>query len=349
MLTVFSPDHALHNPQVEMADGKLVPAVEIPKRAEIVLQAITKAGLAEVVAPDPLDPTTVEAVHDPRYVAFLESFWARWLDAGRDPQATDTFPFVWPTAGLRRLETRHLDGLMGRYSFDAGTPMGPGTWAAASSSAAVVQTAAKRVGRGLEHAFALCRPPGHHAMPDAYGGYCFLNNAAIAAQTLLNAGMRRVAILDVDYHHGNGTQAIFYDRADVLFVSIHADPMEEYPYFLGHADEIGSGAGEGTNLNIPLPFGTDWPAYSQALTHAHAKIDRYGADGLVISLGLDTFERDPISQFALQSKDFEPLGVLMGRAKLPTVIVLEGGYAVDDLGENAVRALAGFLDGHSAG
>lgn len=352
MLTVFSPDHARHDPQVEMADGKLVPAVEIPHRAEMVHFAVLEAELGEIIAPDALDRALVGQVHDKNYVQFLESFWQRWLDAGRDESVTDTFPFVWPTqggpSGLRKIEPRHLDGLMGRYSFDAGTPMGPGTWAAASASAATAQTAAARVSGGLPHAFALCRPPGHHAMPDAYGGYCFLNNAAIAAQALRNDGASKVAVLDVDYHHGNGTQAIFYNRADVFFASIHADPMDEYPYFLGHADEIGIGAGDGTNLNLPLPLGTLWPDYANVLSHALAQIEAFEPDALVISLGLDTFERDPISQFALKNDDFKTLGAALGGAPVPTVIVFEGGYAVDDLAVNAVNTLSGFLDRHAA-
>ncbi|MFK7793353.1 MAG: histone deacetylase family protein [Devosiaceae bacterium] len=348
MLTVFSPDHARHDPQVEMADGALVPAVEIPSRAQMVLEAVQAAKFGAIITPEPLDRALVEQIHAPAYVEFLESFWQRWLDADRDPEVTDTFPFVWPTPGLRKVETRHLDGLMGRYSFDAGTSMGPGTWTAASASAATAQTAAQRVADGLPHAFALCRPPGHHAMPDAYGGYCFLNNAAIAAQALRNCGAAKVAVLDVDYHHGNGTQAIFYDRSDVFFASIHADPMDEYPYFLGHSDEMGSGDGEGFNLNLPLPFGTDWAAYAQALSHALAQIKRFSADALVLSLGLDTFERDPISQFALKTNDFSKLGGMLSQSSLPTVIVFEGGYAVDDLATNAHKTLAGFLDGRTA-
>jgi acetoin utilization deacetylase AcuC-like enzyme len=347
MLTVFSPDHARHDPQKEMADGKLVPAVEIPRRAEMVHFAVTEAELGEIIAPDPLDRALVERVHDRAYVQFLESFWQRWLDAGRDPEATDTFPFIWPVPGLRKLETRHLDGLMGRYSFDAGTPMGSGTWAAASASAATAQTAASRVSEGLSHAFALCRPPGHHAMPDAYGGYCFLNNAAIAAEGLRQGGAEKVAVLDVDYHHGNGTQAIFYDRSDVLFASIHADPMDEYPYFLGHADEIGHGDGEGANLNMPLPIGTLWPDYANVLSHVLAQIEAFKADAVVISLGLDTFERDPISQFRLRNEDFFTLGAALGGVNVPTVIVFEGGYAVDDLAVNAINTLTGFLDSHT--
>lgn len=350
MLTVYSSDHARHDPQVEMADGKLVPAVEIPSRAQMVCEAVRAAKLGDVIAPDALDRATVEQVHSPDYVQFLESFWPRWLEADRDPATIDTFPFIWPThggpSGLRRVRPGHLDGLMGYYSFDAGTPMGPGTWAAASASASVAQTAAKLVANGEHQAFALCRPPGHHAMPDAYGGYCFLNNAAIAAQTLRNAGADNVAVLDVDYHHGNGTQAIFYERDDVFFTSLHADPMDEYPYFLGHGDETGSGAGKGFNLNLPLPLGTEWAAYAQALSRALAAIEAFGADALVISLGLDIYERDPISQFKLTHEDFARLGEMLGAVRVPTIIVFEGGYAVDALAENAVNTLTGFLESH---
>ncbi|MGD1888566.1 MAG: histone deacetylase family protein [Cohaesibacteraceae bacterium] len=343
LLTVYSSDHAHHDPQVEMADGKLVPAVEIPSRAEMVLTAITEAKLGPIEPPAPLERSIVEQLHAPDYVAFLESFWQRWLDAGRDPEVTDTLPFVWPTPGLRRIPTRHLDGLMGHYSFDAGTPMGPGTWKAAAASASVAQTAACRVAGGERHVFALCRPPGHHAMPDAYGGYCFLFNAAIAAETLRTKGAERIVVLDVDYHHGNGTQAIFDARGDVLVINLHADPMDEYPYFLGHADETGSGGGEGTTINYPMPPGTDWEAYSQALGEALKQLADFRPDAVVISLGLDTNERDPISQFRLTSSDFLKLGAALGQIAQPTVIVFEGGYAVDALGVNAVNTLTGFL------
>ena len=345
MLTLYSPEHARHDPQVEMADGKLKPAVEIPSRAEHVLAAVQAAGLGPIEAPEPLDRELVARVHAPDYLAFLETFWSGWCAAGRDPAVRDTFPFVWPAAGLRRMATRHIDGLMGRYSFDAGTPMGAGTWAAAAASASVAQTGARRVAATGEPVFALCRPPGHHAMPDAYGGYCFLNNAAIAAQALRDAGYGRVAVLDVDYHHGNGTQAIFYERRDVLFVSIHADPMDEYPYFLGHADELGAGDGEGATLNLPLPFGTDWPAYREALALAVRTISRASVDALVVSLGLDTFQGDPISRFALQTADFAPLGAMIASVKKPTLFVFEGGYAVEALGANTVGVLSGFLNG----
>ena len=174
------------------------------------------------------------------------------------------------------------------------------------------------------------------------GGYCFLNNAAVAAQALRAQGCRRVAVLDVDYHHGNGTQSLFYERADVLFVSLHGDPRTEYPFYLGHADETGRGAGEGFNLNLPLPAGSAASTWFEALELACARIARHGADALVVSLGLDTFAGDPISTFALQADDFSRLGQRLGRLGMPTIFVLEGGYAAAELGENAVNVIEGF-------
>jgi acetoin utilization deacetylase AcuC-like enzyme len=190
--------------------------------------------------------------------------------------------------------------------------------------------------------FCCSRPPGHHAGPDFMGGYCFLNNAAVAAQALRGGGAARVAVLDVDYHHGNGTQSIFYGRADVLFVSLHGDPLTEYPFYLGHADETGAGEGAGFNLNLPLPAGCTVPRWFEALEAACLRIARFSADALVVSLGLDTFAEDPISKFALQPEDFTRLGERLGQLGLPTVFVLEGGYAAAALGSNAVNVIEGF-------
>jgi acetoin utilization deacetylase AcuC-like enzyme len=203
-------------------------------------------------------------------------------------------------------------------------------------------SAAQAVVQGSPAAFALSRPPGHHAGADFFGGYCFLNNAALAAQHLRTAGVERVAVLDVDYHHGNGTQDIFYERPDVFFASIHGDPHTEYPFYLGHADETGRGAGEGTNLNLPLPRGTGYAQWSAALEVALAAISRFGAQALVVSLGVDTFAGDPISGFCLQSEDYLRLGERLARVGLPTVLVFEGGYAVAEVGVNALNVLQAF-------
>lgn len=340
MRTAYSPDHARHDPQRELADGALVDAVEKPVRAEIVRARIEEARLGPLEPPRRYGDDALLRVHGAGYLAFLKGFWADWRAAGRDGEA---LPFAWPVRGLRDdVEPRHIDGRLGFYSFDAGSPLTVGAWQAARASAEVALTAAEWVSEGETSSFALCRPPGHHAARNMFGGYCFLNNAAIAAEILLDRGCDRVAVLDVDYHHGNGTQSIFEERSDVLFVSLHADPADEFPYFLGHADERGRGAGEGFNANYPLPPGTDWSAYAEALDDALARIRAFAPDVLVVSLGLDTFERDPISTFRLTSSDFVTLGATLAKAGRPTVFVFEGGYSVAELGLNCVNVLTGF-------
>ncbi len=206
-------------------------------------------------------------------------------------------------------------------------------------------TAAGLVHGGERAAFALCRPPGHHAMSRFAGGYCYINNAAVAAEWLRGAGAGRVAILDVDYHHGNGTQEIFYRRGDVLVVNVHADPRVEYPYFLGHADERGEGDGRGFNLNLPLPHGTTFAEWAAALDVACEAVAAFAPDRLVVSLGVDTFFEDPISQFRLSSGDYPAIGRRIGALGLPTLFVMEGGYAVEAIGVNAVGVLTGFEQG----
>jgi acetoin utilization deacetylase AcuC-like enzyme len=244
------------------------------------------------------------------------------------------------------VEPQNFTAKLGLYSMDNGTPMVAGTWAAAKAGADAAASAATYVtgvsGKSeIKAAFCATRPPGHHAGADFMGGYCFLNNAAVAAQTLRNQGCAKVVILDVDYHHGNGTQSIFYNRADVLFVSIHGDPRTEYPFYLGHADELGEGEGHGFNLNLPLPAGSSKAVWFAALATACEKIKQFGADALVVSLGLDTFEDDPISTFALKSSDFIELGAVLKQLNLPTVLILEGGYAAKELGQNVVNVLNG--------
>src|SRR5690606_4502988 len=252
------------------------------------------------------------------------------LDA--DNAQRQPFPSVWPVRTLRAdVEPENFIARLGLYSMDNGSPLACGTWAAAKAGADAAASAAAHVAAGARAAFCCTRPPGHHAGPDFMGGYCFLNNAAVAAQWLRNEGAARVAVLDVDYHHGNGTQSIFYDRADVLFVSIHGDPRTEYPFYLGHADETGAGLGAGCNLNLPLPAGTDAATWFAALEQACARIAAHGTQALVVSLGLDAFEGDPISRFLLASADFSRLGERLARLGLPTVFVLEGGYAAAQL------------------
>jgi acetoin utilization deacetylase AcuC-like enzyme len=238
-----------------------------------------------------------------------------------------------------------ISGQLGYYAMAGETSIGPGTWEAVQAAADVALSGAKRLAAGERGVFSLCRPPGHHAAHDLYGGYCFLNNAAIAAQSLRDGGAARVAILDVDFHHGNGTQDIFYDRDDVLFVSLHGDPLQCFPYFSGHADETGAGAGLGFNLNLPLPRGTAYDRWSAALARGLDAIRTFRADALVVSLGVDTYEGDPISSFKLSSDDFRRYGRAIGTLGLPTLFVMEGGYAVADIGINVVNVLTGYEGG----
>ncbi|MFD1695493.1 histone deacetylase family protein [Roseibium aestuarii] len=341
MQTVFSSIQLRHAPVHEISDGQVKAAVETPSRAEAVLAQIRDRRFGSVVPPFEFGPRALRRVHSQSYISFLETFWERWTELGRDGEA---FPFVWPIRSLRQEPLPdHVDGLLGRYSMDAGTPLGEFTFAAAKASADTALTAAQLVlEQGHPAAFGLCRPPGHHAGVDFYGGYCYLNNAAIAAQWLRDYGASRVAILDLDYHHGNGTQSIFYERSDVLFLSIHADPRQEYPFFLGHADETGEQAGTGFTRNWPLPYGTGWTGYEPALEEACRWLVVYRPDYLVVSLGLDCFEEDPIGGFRLTSEDFKRLGARLARLNVPTIFLMEGGYATATLGINCLNVLQSF-------
>lgn len=342
MITFHNPLHHLHAPVHEFFRGERVPCFEKPARADYVEARLTERGHA-LLAPDQDSSAVLARIHAPRYLQFLQTAWAQWLALDPANAQVQPFPSVWPVRTLRSdIEPDNFVARLGLYSMDNGTPLAAGSWQAAKAGADAAASAAARVAAGARAAFCCTRPPGHHAGPDFMGGYCLLNNAAVAAQWLCDQGAARVAVLDVDYHHGNGTQSIFYDRADVLFVSIHGDPRTEYPFYLGHADETGEGAGAGCNLNLPLAAGSSVQAWFAALEQACARIAGHGAEALVVSLGLDTFEGDPISRFALASADFLRLGQRLARLGLPTVFVLEGGYAAADLGTNAVNVLEGF-------
>lgn len=347
MLVLHNPDHARHAGRHEMFRGRLVPCHEVPQRLDHVLAELRRRGFGRLAEPGPGDDAAFEAllqrVHAPRYLRFLASAWDEWVALDPANTALDALPSVWPVRGFRAdVEPDNFAARMGLYSFDAGTPLTAGSWAAARTGARCAVQAAQAVAGGARAAFALTRPPGHHAGADFFGGYCFLNNAALAAEALRAAGHARVAVLDVDYHHGNGTQALLYERADVFFASIHGDPRTEYPFYLGHADERGAGAGAGCNLNLPLPRGTGFAAWRAALATARAAIAAHGASALVVSLGVDTFEGDPISGFRLASADYLSLGRDLATLALPTVFVFEGGYAVDEVGVNTVNVLEGF-------
>ena len=339
MITIASPEHAQHRAPHEFLDGRLIPPYESPERAELLLAAVERAGFGPIVAPRAFGEAPLRAVHAPDFLEYLEHAYGRWVAAGGDPAA------VLPsTLAVRWMNRPCLHPLVapGYYSFDLSAPIVAGTYRAARASADVALTGAALLLEGEPLAYALCRPPGHHAGSDLYGGYCYLNNAAVAAELLVRSGAPRVAILDIDFHHGNGTQQIFYGRDDVLFVSIHADPAREYPYFGGYAGERGAGAGAGFTLNLPLEAGVDDARYLAVLDQALAAVRAFAPRYLVLSAGFDTFGGDPIGDFALTSAAYPAIGQRIAALGLPTLAVQEGGYAVAALGENAAGLLRGM-------
>jgi acetoin utilization deacetylase AcuC-like enzyme len=342
MITFFSTQHRLHAPTHEIFRGERVPCFESPSRADLVRAEVAARG-HEVCTPTSDSREVLAKVHAPRYLMFLESAWETWVALDPANATSQPFPSVWPIRTLRSdQEPFDFIARLGLYSMDNGSPLSAGTWIAAKAAADAAASAAALLAAGARSAFCATRPPGHHAGADYMGGYCFINNAAVAAQALQESGCARVAILDVDYHHGNGTQAIFYARSDVLVVSLHGDPRTEYPFYSGHADEAGAGEGQGFNLNLPMPAGTAPRQWFSALEVACERVARHRPDALVVSLGLDTFVDDPISKFGLRAHDFSKLGVRLRQLNLPTAFILEGGYAVAELGVNAANVLDAF-------
>ncbi|VVS97806.1 Acetylpolyamine amidohydrolase 1 [Sphingomonas sp. EC-HK361] len=334
MKAYFDPRQLAHAPARELHNGSFTAYAEVPARGEAI-----RAVLPDCHCPDDFGEAAIVAVHDAGYLAFLKDAARLWAEAGR---AGDPIPYAFPIVRRRSPHLTRIDALMGRYSFDATTPITREAWASSYWSAQSVLSATHTVLGGDRAAFALCRPPGHHAGADYCGGYCHLNTAAIAAQAARDAGCARVAILDIDYHHGNGTQDIFWTRGDVFYASVHADPATDYPFYWGHADEIGEGAGRGATLNLPLPHGTRVDAFRAAQASALEAITRFAPDLLVLSFGADTWEGDPISHFALTTADYAVLARDIAACGWPTVIAMEGGYAVDALGANVASLLSGF-------
>ena len=337
MKAVYTELHRSHDPQFFLVRGVVRRTTEQPERADRLLAGI-KAGKHQLVQPTVFGQGPRARVHSAEYLGFLRDAWGAWSalgDAGSEMIAN-----MHPVRHAGTYPT-HIVGRLGWHTVDTACPIGPGTWAAACAATDVATTAAQLVLDGEGAAYALCRPPGHHAYRDLAGGFCFLNNSAIAAAHL-RLKHERVAILDVDVHHGNGTQGIFYERGDVLTVSIHADPALFYPFVWGYAHERGAGAGLGANLNIPLPIGTGDEGYLQALRAAQEMIEAFAPGALVVALGLDASEHDPLAGLAVTTNGFRRIGQAIAHLGLPTAFVQEGGYLSDILGTNLTAALAGF-------
>jgi acetoin utilization deacetylase AcuC-like enzyme len=343
---VAGDGHRGHDPPHEVDLGRVVrPVYERPARAERLRAALTEAGHPLVAAAGHgLAP--VLAVHDRALVEFLEGAYAAWRAAG-GPRTLipDTFALTGLGRGAGAAAAAGGTGRPGRFCFDTATPLVAGSWRAAREAVDVALTGADLLAGGAGAAYALCRPPGHHAGPGYYGGFCLLNNAAVAAAALRRLG--RVAVVDVDFHHGNGTQDVFWEDPGVLYVSLHGDPAGHYPHFTGTAAEAGGGPGTGATRNLPLPDGTGDEDYLAALATAAEAVAGFGAEVMVVSLGFDTLDGDPIGAFRLTPDGFGRVGRLLAGLGLPALLVQEGGYALEAIGGCAVAALTGFQAGMS--
>ncbi len=345
MSVVYTADHLRHSPDVEVENSRIHAPFEHTGRAEKIRTVLEGDARFAFRGPDRHGLAPIEAVHDTGLVRFLGEAWAEFQLANGETR--DVFPDVFYRPAIRNKmsdgrEPSSINGRLGWWCFETTTALTEGTFVAACSAVDTALTATQLVLDGAPSAYGLCRPPGHHASSTMYGGYCFFNNAAIAAHRIASTTGTKVTVLDVDYHHGNGTQEIFYDRDDVQYVSLHGDPARAYPFVIGFADETGSGRGAGSNLNVPLPARADDDAFVQALTNTFDAISAFGPSTLIVSLGLDTYITDPIADLAVTTDGFERCGAAVRELGLPTVVLQEGGYDVDALGENVRRWLIGL-------
>jgi acetoin utilization deacetylase AcuC-like enzyme len=335
----YSETHRKHEPPFEVFDGGLrTPYLENPDRMDRILNALGNTDWADVIEPMDFGLDPIIAVHDEDYIHFLASSWTEWVDS----KPKDPSTLLPATFALRRHPQKpaSLLGRAGYYMMDLSACIVEGTYQAALASANCALAGAQAITNGERASFALCRPPGHHAGKDYAGGYCFINNASVAANWLSSKG--KVTLLDMDYHCGNGTQDIFYEREDVLTISIHADPNFEYPHFIGFADERGKGRGFGFHHNFPLPAGTDDAAYLVALERALELTREYEPAYLVVSAGMDIYVDDPLGTIKVTTDGIAEIGKRIAALELPTVIVMEGGYNNDALGRNIVAFLGEF-------
>ena len=340
MLIVYSDRHRLHATAQEIPEyGRAYP--EVPDRVEAIRTAVLAAGFGLFVPPWEFGLAPVEAVHVPGLLEHLRTAYAASRDgSGGDPYIVHTFPIK-----ARRPNATGVPGTFGAWAFDTGCPIVAGTWEATLAATNCALTAADHIRNHAGAAYALVRPPGHHAGPDFHGGFCYTNHAAVAARYLQRGENCRIALLDIDYHHGNGTQEVFYSDPDVFYCSLHADPRVDYPFYWGFADETGDGPGRGANLNIPLPFGTDDAGYQAALDGVLRAIRDFGPKYLVLSAGFDLMAGDPVPRsggFRITLDGLRRIAGAIAGLGLPTVIVQEGGYNLQSLGRYAVTLLREF-------
>ena len=355
MKVFYSPTHAQHAPPFEIFDGgEKITNFEMPERMERILSALKADGRYEIVPPEDFGLGPIEAVHDQGYLNFLRTAFDEWMAEPTDYERTALLPATFPLPGSRGHIPTTLLGRAGYYITDLSAPIVAGTYPAALASANCALSGAKELTEDerptaeekpssfILHpsSFALCRPPGHHAGRANCAGYCYINNAAVAAGWLTQFGP--VAVLDIDYHAGNGTQDIFYERADVLTISIHADPNFEYPYYSGYADQTGTGDGLGFHQNYPLPFGTDDTAYLSTLEKAIERISAFRPSSMVVSAGMDIYGEDPLGRIRITREGIRQIGRKIAALNLPTLAVMEGGYNNEALGLNVCAFLDAF-------
>ena len=351
---IFSPRHRLHDPAFEVTGGERIPAYEVVGRVEAIRRALEADPEFSFVSPRSYGIEPVRAVHDDGWIGYLERAWPTWRAGGTGTAAIVPDAFLHPAlrAGMGdAVAPTSPCGQAGFYCFDTATPIVPGTYEATRTACDIALTAAEDVLEGERIVYALTRPPGHHAARAMFGGYCYFNQAAVAVEWLARRTGASVAVLDLDFHHGNGTQQIFYDRSDVLYTSLHADPLQTFPYFAGHAAEIGAGAGTGSTFNQPLPAGTTDEAYLAAVDRALEVIGTFAPGVVVVSLGFDTYGQDPIGSFALTTPVYHEIGRRAASLGVPLVVIQEGGYDVSTIGRNArewlrgaVKLAPGFVD-----